>query len=76
MDVKTKKFLVPFILVLIVIGVSALLGDYAATIMSTSTVVKNAMLCQIIFLVGIIAGIGIGYFLFRKETVPGSTQDA
>jgi len=58
MDVKTKRrFLINFILILTIIGISAMLGDYAARIMSTSTVVKNAMLCRIIFILGVLAGI-------------------
>jgi len=69
MDVKIKKFLINFILMIIIIGISAMLGDYAARIMSTSTVVKNAMLCQIIFILGVLAGIVmclISYDLYRR----------
>jgi len=28
------------------------------------------------FFIGLMAGIGLGYFLFRRDNVPGSTQDA
>jgi len=27
------------------------------------------------FFIGLMAGIGLGYFLFRKDNRPGSTQD-
>jgi zinc transporter ZupT len=57
MDVKTKRILTPCILLMIIVGISAPLGDYAAAIMSTSTMAKNAILCQILFLLGIIAGV-------------------
>ncbi|MCK9591626.1 MAG: hypothetical protein M0Q91_06430 [Methanoregula sp.] len=45
-----------FTLVIIVIGISVWLGDYTAAIISTSTTAKNGMLCQLLFLVGLIAG--------------------
>jgi len=57
MNQKTKKTLVLIVLVVIAIGISGWLGGYAALIMSTSTTVKNGMLCQIIFLSGLITGI-------------------
>jgi len=57
MNQKTKKTLVLIILVVIVIGISGWLGDFAALIMSTSTTVNNGMLCQILFLSGLIAGV-------------------
>jgi len=44
------------ILIIFIIGLSAWFGDNAAAIMSSSTTVKNGMLCQIIFLAGIISG--------------------
>ena len=56
MNQKTKKTLVIIVLVVIVIGISGWLGNYTALIMSTSTTIKNGMLCQIIFLLGLIAG--------------------
>jgi len=48
-----------FIVVMIMIGLSAMLGDYAAVQAAGQTVAKNAMLCQILFLAGIVAGIAI-----------------
>ncbi|MFA6361922.1 hypothetical protein [Methanoregula sp.] len=80
MDVKTRRFLINFILIIIVIGISAMLGDYAARIMSTSTIVKNAMLCQIIFILGVLAGIIMclisqdlyrRYGLIEPNNIPG-----
>ena len=56
MQQKSKKILVIIILIVIVVAVSAWLGDYAALVMSRSTTVKNGMLVQIIFLLGLIAG--------------------
>lgn len=56
MHKKTKKILILIILIVIVVAVSGWLGDYAALFMSTSTTIKNGMLCQIIFLLGLIAG--------------------
>jgi hypothetical protein len=57
MNQKTKKTLVLIVLVVIVIGISGWLGDYTALIMSRSTMVKNGMLVQIVFLTGLIAGV-------------------
>ena len=57
MNQKTKKTLVLIVLVVIVIGISGWLGDYTALIMSTSTMVKNGMLVQVVFLTGLIAGV-------------------
>ena len=50
---------VVIIVVMIMIGLSAMLGDYAAVQAAGQTVVKNAMLCQILFLAGIVAGIAL-----------------
>ena len=38
-------------------GISGLVGDYAVHLMSTSTMINDTMLIQIIFLAGLIAGI-------------------
>jgi len=57
MNQKTKKTLVLIVMVVIVIGISGWLGEYTALIMSTSTMVKNGMLVQIVFLTGLIAGV-------------------
>lgn len=56
MDLKNRKNIVFIVLIVIVVAVSGWLGDYAALFMSTSTTIKNGMLCQIIFLLGLIAG--------------------
>jgi hypothetical protein len=53
---KTKKNLMQVVMILILVGISALAGDYAAVIMSTSTIVKNSMVCQILVILGFIAG--------------------
>lgn len=59
MNPKTKKTLVLIVLVTIVIGISGWLGDYTAQIMSTSTMVKNGMLVQLVFLTGLITGVAM-----------------
>jgi cadmium resistance protein CadD (predicted permease) len=56
MDQKTKKTLVFIVLIVIIVAVSGRLGDYTALFMSTSTTVKNGMLVQLIFLLGLITG--------------------
>jgi len=56
MNQKTKKTLILIFLIVIIVAVSAWLGDYTAQVMNTSTTVKNGMLVQIIFLLGLITG--------------------
>jgi len=56
MNLKTRKNRFLVILILFAIGLTVWLGDYSAEIMSTSTTVKNSMLVQIIFLLGLITG--------------------
>lgn len=56
MNVKTKKNLLTVIFVLAILGLSSVIGDYAAGIASSSTPLKNASLIQIIFLIGSLAG--------------------
>jgi len=79
MDVKTQRILINSILILIILSVSALIGDYAARIMSTLTAVKNAVLYRIIFILGVLAGIVIclisrdlyrRYCLIEPDNVP------
>jgi len=53
---KSTKIPVQIILIIIIIVLSAWFGENAAAIMSSSAPVKNGMLCQIIFLAGIISG--------------------
>lgn len=59
MKSKNGRAVEIFIVVMIMIGLSAMLGDFAAVQAAGQTVVKNAMLCQILFLAGIVAGIAI-----------------
>lgn len=59
MNQKAQKTLVFIILVVIVVAVSAWLGDYAAAMMRASTTAKNGMLCQIIFFIGLVGGIAL-----------------
>ncbi|MFA5332241.1 MAG: hypothetical protein WC342_07670 [Methanoregula sp.] len=72
MDVKTQKNLLTFFFVLVILGLSFVIGDYAAGIASSSTPVKNASLCQIIFLTGCIAGMAVILALqeFERRNLP------
>jgi predicted MFS family arabinose efflux permease len=59
MDMKTKRFLVLFILIMSILGIFSQVGSYAADIMSSQTVVKNAMLCEILIGFGFLMGTGV-----------------
>ncbi len=67
MDIKTKRFLLIFALVMAVVWVSAPVGSYAADIMSTSTPVKNILLCRILFIAGCLAGMIVCLVLHEFE---------
>ncbi|MGD0079079.1 MAG: hypothetical protein ABSB80_00345 [Methanoregula sp.] len=60
MNLKTRKFLVQLTVIVVIVGISGWVGDYAAWIVSTSTTVKNSMLVQIIFFIGLVAGCLMG----------------
>jgi hypothetical protein len=47
------------VIIFVLIGVSEVLGNIAALQMTTQSMVKNSMLCQILFLSGVIAGCSV-----------------
>jgi len=59
MDMKTKRFLVLFIMIMSILGIFSQVGSYAADIMSSQTVVKSAMLCEILIIFGFLVGAGV-----------------
>jgi hypothetical protein len=59
MKAKPEQSIAVFIVIIAIIGISTMLGNYAAVQVVGQTVVKNAMLCQILFLAGIVAGCAI-----------------
>lgn len=53
---KRERTIGMFMVVMVTIGLSAVLGNYAAIQMAEQTMVKNSLLCQILFLAGLVAG--------------------
>ena len=56
---KRERIIWTVAIIFVMIGLSAVLGDYAALQMVTQTLAKNSMLCQILFLSGVIAGCSV-----------------
>jgi|WetSurMetagenome_2_1015567.scaffolds.fasta_scaffold248271_2 hypothetical protein len=62
------------IVVIILVGGSTLLGDYAAMQMAGQSVVKNAQLCQLLILVGVVAGSAAAVVLEARKQQDGTCR--
>ncbi len=75
--VKHERTLGVFIVVMVTVGLSAVLGNYAAIQMAEQTMVKNSLLCQILFLAGLVAGCALilAYQTWERDQVRQSSGE-
>ena len=69
MMAKGDRFLLHVLILIVIIGLSTVLGNYAAIQMAEQAAAMNSLFCQILFIAGLVAGSALilGYQAWERN---------